>query len=268
MSDRLRAIYERVTTWQRRTFPNQTAASILAHMRLELKEIEAAPHDIEERADMAILAMALVDRSGRGFSVPPFGLCWGSSTNHIALEVIRGRLDACDRGVLIDLPVFICECSLGTHLSEADFLAAISAKMDKNEARRWPSPAEQILGDPVEHIRGEDAVTAMLAADARDEAPSEVEILRARVAELEVQLEKERTCAREYEQMALSAGRTHRVQMDAIAELLKPGIGPDVPAGLIVDGVGRMAAERDRLRVECDHFISEVNTLRNREGGR
>jgi hypothetical protein len=153
MTDRLRAIYERVTSWQRRTFPHQTAAGLLAHMRLELKEIEAAPHDIEERADMAILAMALVDRSGRGFSVPPFGLCWGSSTNHIALEVIRERLNACERGGAIDLPVFICECSLGTHLSEAGFLSAISAKMDRNEGRRWPTPDQQVPGQPVEHIR-------------------------------------------------------------------------------------------------------------------
>lgn len=194
MSDRLRAIYERVTTWQRKTFPHQTAASILAHMRKELKEIKAAPYDIEERADMAILAMGYADRTNadarpyRDFDTA--GWAWGMSSNEIAIRCMSLNLDDFSDGKVMEIPSFICACSMGTRLSLSEFIAAISAKMDKNEARKWPSPAEQVPGEPVEHIREElqfDAVTAMLAADKLDEAPSEVEILRARVAELEAE---------------------------------------------------------------------------------
>lgn len=154
----LKKLYERVTTWQRKTFPNQTAASILKHMRLELKEIEAAPHDIEERADMAILAMGYADRTSlQGLPADIYG--WGISSVDMAISLLGTEiksLEDCmspDRALCLSLTQFLARCSMGTGLTLQGFLSAIAAKMDKNEARRWPPPSEQVPGQPVEHVR-------------------------------------------------------------------------------------------------------------------
>lgn len=195
MSDRLRAIYERVTTWQRRTFPRQTAASILAHMRKELAEIEDAPDDIEERADMAILAMGVFDRAGLDpqFDDVSDAWTWGCFDARAAVRFLKEAIKKLEEGrFLVSIRWALVPCSFGfLNIDEERFLDAISAKMDKNEARKWPSPSEQVPGETVEHIREEDlqfdAVTAMLAGDRLDEAPSEVETLRTRVAELEAE---------------------------------------------------------------------------------
>lgn len=52
------------TRWQRRTFPNESIGSILAHLREELKELEDAPGDAHEQADVLLLLIALADRTG------------------------------------------------------------------------------------------------------------------------------------------------------------------------------------------------------------
>lgn len=180
MSDQaLQSLYERVTTWQRRTFPNQTAESILAHMWKELAEIEAAPFDVEERADMAILAMGYADRT-RLFTHPSDIYAWGVGTCEWAAIHLGDQLRALkapspDHAICMNLTDFMARCAIGTGLSFSKFLAAISAKMDKNEARRWPAPSEQVPGQPVEHLRDIDDVGA---------SPSQVEILRARIDEL------------------------------------------------------------------------------------
>lgn len=149
----LKKLYERVTTWQRKTFPNQTAASILKHMRLELKEIEAAPHDIEERADMAILAMGYADRTGEALAhLHPSLYPWGVGTSQQCVDMLSGRIEMLPTWT-VDLIGFIAACSMGSGLSTEQFLDAIAAKMDKNEARRWPAPSEQVPGQPVEHLR-------------------------------------------------------------------------------------------------------------------
>lgn len=148
---RLEDIYRRVTEWQRRTFPNQTAASILAHMRLELKEIEAAPHDIEERADMAILAMGYADRTGNAELRIKSALVWGGP--HAALGLMRKQLEWMEGGGAIDLPGILASCTHGVRLSIDGLLDDIAAKMDKNEDRSWPAPEDQVPGEPVEHIQ-------------------------------------------------------------------------------------------------------------------
>ena len=162
VTDRLRAIYERVTTWQRRTFPDQTAASILAHMRKELAEIEEAPDDIEERADMAILAMGVFDRKGADpaldHGVGDF-FAWGQfSLSAFSTEMrgVIGELEFYPYRLMIRSVLERCTFGCASLDSEEKFLSAISAKMDKNEARRWPTPDQQVPGEPVEHIRDED----------------------------------------------------------------------------------------------------------------
>lgn len=160
MSDlELARLYDRVTAWQRQTFPDQTPASILAHMRLELKEIEKAPDDIEERADMALLAVAFADRTGALSLTKRQSLSeswlWGGDTSTMAIAYIATSLDSIEQGREIDLLNLIYYCAFGTKLSRKGFLAAISEKMDKNEARRWPAPSEQVPGQPVLHLRDE-----------------------------------------------------------------------------------------------------------------
>lgn len=159
MSDQaLESLYERVTTWQRKTFPNQTAASILAHMWKELAEIAAAPHDVEERADMAILAMGVFDRrnilTGIGRDAGHVWK-WGGAHHVDPLIAVRAHVMAIEEMLGISLRHVLCGFTSGIPSlnSEDAFLAAISAKMDKNEARRWPAPSEQVPGHPVEHVR-------------------------------------------------------------------------------------------------------------------
>ena len=159
---RLEDIYRRVTEWQHRTFPNQTAESILAHMRLELKEIEAAPHDIEERADMAILAMGVFDRLGapphleygESFESSERGWAWGkchSATTAYILGVFiqeRSSKFLAIRHILVS-----CTFGISSLDTEDKFLDAIEAKFAKNLTRDWPAPEDQVPGEPVEHIR-------------------------------------------------------------------------------------------------------------------
>ncbi len=195
MSARLRAVYERVTSWQRRTFPQQTAAGLLAHMRKELAEIEAAPLDVEERADMAILAMGVFDRLGMephiGF-VDAFGTwAWGKCGTGTATHILSVFIADRDPRFLALRHILVgCTFGIPSIDTEDKCHDAIEAKMAKNEDRRWPAPADQVPGQPVEHIRDEELhVDAVIAAltPAPDVITSEVELLRARVAELEAQ---------------------------------------------------------------------------------
>lgn len=259
MSARLRAVYERVTSWQRRTFPHQTAASILAHMRLELKEIEAAPYDIEERADMAILAMGAFDRLGidPGFEAGADDLwLWGRCDRWAAAGALRALVGEFERrSLLLFLREVLCRCSLGVPSldSEEKFLDAIEAKMNKNEARRWPAPTDQVSGQPVEHIREEHHVSGA------------VEALRSRVAELEAQRDDGWGA---FYNLASTAGE----QADAIAKLTEER------AEWRADNE-RLRAERNKIRmwlqaapnegaIEAVHrLIRETNAARNREGG-
>jgi hypothetical protein len=159
VSARLRAVYERVTSWQRRTFPHQTAAGLLAHMRKELVEIEAAPDDVEERADMAILAMGVLDRleMDPGFDVDASAMMlWGywRPTRAIGeLEWLIGKFETGNNTWRLVRVLAGCTRGILSLDSEDKFLDAIEAKMDKNEDRRWPAPADQVPGQPVEHIR-------------------------------------------------------------------------------------------------------------------
>jgi len=56
---------ERQRTWSEKTFgPGPRTAGVCDHIRKELKEIEAAPHDISEWIDVAILALDGAWRAG------------------------------------------------------------------------------------------------------------------------------------------------------------------------------------------------------------
>lgn len=186
MSDQdLKKLYERVTTWQRRIFPNQTAASILKHMRKELAEVEAAPFDVEERADMAILAMGVFDRKELALHFrygESFG-AWGSCDTSAATLVLRAFIGEMERGgaKFIALRHILYSCTFGIPSldSEEKFLSVIAAKMDKNEARRWPAPSEQVPGQPVEHLRDDDKEPRLSRAQS-----IAADMLRARISEL------------------------------------------------------------------------------------
>jgi len=54
----LEAYYQRQIEWSKRTFgPALRTKGVLDHIRKELKEIEADPHDLSEWIDVVILAM-------------------------------------------------------------------------------------------------------------------------------------------------------------------------------------------------------------------
>lgn len=50
--------------WARRTFPTCTVKGILAHIRLELIEVEKKPDDLEEWVDVILLALDGAHRAG------------------------------------------------------------------------------------------------------------------------------------------------------------------------------------------------------------
>lgn len=53
-----------VHEWAQATFPNQTPASKLAHLRDELKELEEDPGDALEIADCFILLLSISEMAG------------------------------------------------------------------------------------------------------------------------------------------------------------------------------------------------------------
>lgn len=61
----MRAHLQRQREWSERTFgPGERTAGVVDHIRKELREIEAAPHDIEEWIDVVILALDGAWRAG------------------------------------------------------------------------------------------------------------------------------------------------------------------------------------------------------------
>lgn len=63
-SKQLHTLQRQIGIWAALTFPHQTAASKLAHLRDEVTELEQAPADGEEMADIAILLFALAELAG------------------------------------------------------------------------------------------------------------------------------------------------------------------------------------------------------------
>jgi hypothetical protein len=58
MSDTIEAYYARQIEWSRQTFgPGERTNGVLDHIRKELTEIAAEPHDLSEWIDVIILAM-------------------------------------------------------------------------------------------------------------------------------------------------------------------------------------------------------------------
>lgn len=54
--------------WQARTFPTSTPQSVLAHLRKELRELEADPSNGEELADCIMLLFALATKANLDLS--------------------------------------------------------------------------------------------------------------------------------------------------------------------------------------------------------
>lgn len=61
---KLHTLQRQIGIWAAITFPHQTAASKLAHLRDEVTELEQAPADGEEMADVAILLFSLAELAG------------------------------------------------------------------------------------------------------------------------------------------------------------------------------------------------------------
>jgi len=60
-------LFEVVTEWQRKTFPDATMQSALKHLQSEIVELENAPHIaavLEEFADCFLLLYGAADRAG------------------------------------------------------------------------------------------------------------------------------------------------------------------------------------------------------------
>jgi hypothetical protein len=58
------ALIDDILAWQRRTFPDGTAASCAKHLLKEAHELVAKPTDGEEMADIVFLAFGAADRAG------------------------------------------------------------------------------------------------------------------------------------------------------------------------------------------------------------
>lgn len=53
-----------VSDWAKETFPNETPASKIAHLRREVEELAETPGDTEEMADCFILLLGLCEKAG------------------------------------------------------------------------------------------------------------------------------------------------------------------------------------------------------------
>lgn len=84
--------------------PGARTEGVIDHIRKELKEVEAAPHDLEEWIDLVLLSLDGAWRSG-----------------HTPEEIV----------------------------------AALTAKLAKNEARTWPDWRTAEPGKAIEHVRDE-----------------------------------------------------------------------------------------------------------------
>ena len=59
----LATIFDAIASWQRETFgTGQSVAGLIKHIRSELVEIEAAPDDVEEAADLFFFVVQLASR--------------------------------------------------------------------------------------------------------------------------------------------------------------------------------------------------------------
>lgn len=58
------SVLPEIQRWQLGVFPHATTASVMAHLRREMAELEAAPTDLEEMADMVHLLCALAQAAG------------------------------------------------------------------------------------------------------------------------------------------------------------------------------------------------------------
>lgn len=106
--------------WSQRTFgPGIRTRGITEHIRRELIEIEAAPHDLTEWVDVVLLAMdgfarAWMDRVADALRPPPIRHGWHD-------------------------------------LAAGAFIRHLCEKQAKNEGRNWPAPGPE--DQPTEHVR-------------------------------------------------------------------------------------------------------------------
>lgn len=94
-------LFNRMTDWAEKTFPQRTNHSILTHLRKELVEIEANPDDLEEWADAILLFMhglrernfniaQLVEALEKKFEINK-NRKWGTPDEHGVVEHERGE---------------------------------------------------------------------------------------------------------------------------------------------------------------------------------
>lgn len=184
------------STWSFRTFgPGQRTRGVVAHIRKEIEEIEDAPADISEWADLTILALdgcwrAMIDwddpadvpgarewyaveddildllfcqtdNRDEAWNWPDFGRI------HELLDEIERPGDWEEDGFrrqrrptyflfrLVALEALLLARSIGAQYSE--IREAVFAKLERNMGRTWPDWRTASPDQPIEHVRsGED----------------------------------------------------------------------------------------------------------------
>ena len=160
----VREMFEAQREWSSDTFgAEQNATGVIDHIKKELAEILESPTDAEEWADLFILAMDGLWRSGNELDVSYFDGLGAFST--LKNEPVGELLDLANNKVYwlraseqsqsaqrawIEL---MSIAAWGISICGGRYFEAVPEKQAKNRARDWPAREDQDPTKAIEHIR-------------------------------------------------------------------------------------------------------------------
>ena len=152
MSKTIEELFEHQKKWSAETFGDHLDPSgVIDHIHKEIEEIRAAPDDPEEWADLFILAMDGLWRSGREFNQKQLEMTMTEFSPAIlgVHDTLRRVGFALDRSDYIFIMAVASCMLLNIGILPRN---VVHAKQQKNAARKWPDKSTVDITKAIEHV--------------------------------------------------------------------------------------------------------------------